>query len=125
VPAFFAVLWLRDVIPGVVHDAAPPGLEGTGLVTVPVQMTDFAFSLPRPRPPSSRSGGVAPRATSRRAPFRPTGAIEAACIATEGWFGHPSDPTASAGAAPMFPVLALIGLVPLPVVLRAGRTTTP
>lgn len=46
ITALFALVWLKDVMPALINNTAPAGLAKTGMVTNPVQMTDFAFGFP-------------------------------------------------------------------------------
>ncbi len=110
--ALFALLWLKDILPAIVANGAPASLKGTGMVTNPVEMTDFAFGFPL-------AVLSAVWLWQRRAwgyllagAFLVYGVLEAVSVAADQTFGHLSDPTASASMVPVFIVLALIGLVP-------------
>jgi hypothetical protein len=91
------------------------------MLTNPVQVIDLAFSLP----PTV----VAVVWLWRRRAWEFTlvgalliyGVIESASIATDQVFGHLRDPAASPAMAPIFGVLALIGLVPAFAFLRSVR----
>jgi len=113
---------LRDVVPAIAGNTVPNSLTGTGLATNPVAMTDLAFAFPL-------TALAAVWLWQRRAlgyllagAFLVYGVIEAVGVATDQWFGHVSDPSQSAGAVPLFVGLALVGLVPLVIYLRALRS---
>ena len=46
IAAVFAALWLRDIVPAVIHGGAPASLVAVGLATNPVQALDLALALP-------------------------------------------------------------------------------
>jgi len=108
----FAGLWLADVLPALLAGARPPSLRGTTLPTNPVQVVDFAFTLP-----VSFAAGLW---LWRRRPwgFLLSGImlvlllIESVSIAVDQYMGHRSDPTHPSGTVALFVVLALIGAVP-------------
>jgi hypothetical protein len=114
----FVLLWLKDIVPGIVHNTAPVGLKDTGMVVNPVEVTDFAFSfslialaviwLWRRRAMGYLLGGA----------FLVYAVLEAISVGTDQFFGHMRDSSQSAGAVPIFAVLALIGLVPVVLFLR-------
>jgi hypothetical protein len=120
----FFVLWLGSTVPPVLSGAPPAFLEGTGMLTGPVQIIDFAFTLP-----------LMALAAILLLLRRPWGfvlsgtllvmlAIETASIGVDQWLGHaadPSSPAASAALTPVFAVLTVIGVVVLAVFLRPGR----
>ncbi len=119
--ALFLTLWLGSTLPPVLSGEAPAFLEGTGMLTGPVQIIDFAFTLPL-----MTLAGVL---LLRR---RPWGyvlsrtllvmlAIETASIGVDQWLGHAADPTspaASAALTPVFAVLTVIGVAVLALFLR-------
>jgi hypothetical protein len=117
----FAVMWLKNIVPAIADNTAPTGLAGTGMVTNPVQVTDFAFGFPltmlaaiwlwQRRPWGYLLGGA----------FLVYGLIEAISVATDQLFGHISDPTQSLTAVPVFVLLTLVGLVPAVVFFRNMR----
>jgi hypothetical protein len=120
----FLGLWLGSTVPPVVSGEPPAFLEGTGMLTGPVQIIDFAFTLPLM--------AVAAILLLRRRPwgFVLSGvllvmlAIETASIGVDQWMGHaadPSSPAASAALTPVFAVLTVIGVAVLGVFLRPGR----
>ena len=119
--ALFAATWLRDIIPAIAANTAPKSLAGTGMVTNPVEMTDLAFDFPLTALAAGWLWQRRPLGYLLAGAFLVYGVIEAVGVATDQWFGHLADPTQSAAAVPLFVVLALVGLVPLVVYLRAVR----
>jgi hypothetical protein len=115
----FAALWLADVLPGMTSDSRPLSLRGTTLPTNPVQVIDFAFTLP-----VSFAAGVW---LWRRRPwgFLLSGMmlvlllLESVSIAVDQYFGHRADPTQPTGTVAMFAVLSIVGAVPVAVFLRS------
>jgi hypothetical protein len=111
--AMFALVWLKDVIPAIAGNTTPASLTGTGMVTNPIQVTDFAFGFPiavlaaiwlwQCRAWGYLLGGA----------FLVYGVIEAVSVTMDRIFGHLSDQSQSLAAVPLFAALALIGLVPL------------
>jgi hypothetical protein len=118
VQGLFALTWLKDVLPAILANGRPGGLQGTGMITNPVQMTDFAFSFPLT--------ALIVLWLWRREAWGYVGAgallvygvLEAVSIATDQWFGHVQDPLHTAVAVPLFAAMALIGLYPAIVFLR-------
>ena len=119
--ALFGVLWLGSTVPPILSGESPAFLEGTGMLTGPVQIVDFAFTLPLMT--------LAAVLLLRRHPWGRllSGAllvmlaIETASIGVDQWMGHaadPSSPAASAALTPLFAVLTVIGVVVLGLFLR-------
>jgi hypothetical protein len=126
--ALFGMLWLGSTVPPVLSGEPPAFLEGTGMLTGPVQILDLAFTLPLMV--------LAAVLLLRRRPwgFLLSGAllvmlaIETASIGVDQWMGHAADPTSPASSAaltPVFAVLTLIGVVVLGLFLRRGPRTRP
>lgn len=115
----FAALWLADVLPAVASGARPLSLQGTTLPTSPVQVIDFAFTLPasfvaglwlwRRRPWGYLLGGT----------MLVLLLIESVSIAADQYAGHRADPTQPVGTVALFVVLTAIGAVPTVMFLRA------
>ena len=111
--ALFLVLWLGAVVPPSLSNTVPPFLEGTGMLTGPVQVIDLAFTLPL------MFAGAFQLWRRRPWGYLVSGAmlvmlvIETVSIATDQWFGHaaePASPAASADLVPVFAVLTVVGL---------------
>jgi hypothetical protein len=117
----FAATWLRDIVPALANLTVPGSLQGTLMLTNPIQVIDFAFWFPltvlaavwlwRRRPWGHVLAGM----------FLVYGVIEALSVASDQTFGHLNDPAQSAAMVPVFGVLALIALVPLLLFLHAVR----
>jgi len=123
----FALLWLKDVLPAALAGTRPLSLRGTTLPTNPVQVIDFAFTLP-----ATAAAGLW---LWRRRPWGYLLAgmmlvlltFESVSIAADQYFGHRADPTQPAGTVTLFVVLAAIGAVPAigflcSIVRDGGRT---
>jgi len=119
----FGGLWLSSTVQPVLSGDFPAFLQGTGMLTGPVQIIDFAFTLPLMI--------LAAVLLLRRRlwGYLLSGAllvmlaIETASIGVDQWMGHaadPSSPAASAALTPVFAVLTVIGLVVLALFLRRG-----
>jgi hypothetical protein len=115
----FAALWLADVLPAVTSGARPLSLRGTTLPVNPVQVIDFAFTLP--------ASFVAGLWLWRR---RPWGyvlggtmlvllLVESVSIAVDQYAGHRADPTQPSGTVALFVVLTAVAAVPTVTLLRA------
>jgi hypothetical protein len=124
--ALFLALWVGSTLPPVLSGESPAFLEGTGMLTGPVQIIDFAFTLPlmilaaflllRRRPWGYLLSGA----------LLVMLAIETASIGVDQWLGHaadPSSPAASAALTPVFAVLTMIGVVVLGLFLRRSPRT--
>lgn len=120
--ALFLMLWLRATVPAVFSSEPPAFLEGTGMLTGPVQVLDLGFTLPLMV--------LAAVLLWQRRPwgFVLTGgllvmlAIETLSIAVDQSLGHaadPASPAASAEIVPVMLVLTAVGLVALGFYLRA------
>ena len=124
--ALFGALWLGSTVPPVLSGQPPAFLEGTGMLTGPVQILDFAFTLPL-------MTLAAVLLWRRRAwGYVLSGAllvmlaIETASIGVDQWMGHAADsssPAASAALTPVFAVLTVIGVIVLGLFLQRGPRT--
>ena len=108
----FAVTWLRDIVPALFSGATPVSLQGTKMLTNPIQVVDLAVGFPLTLLAAiwfwqRRAWGYALAGL-----FLVYGVIEAISVATDQLFGHLSDPSQSAAMAPAFAVLAVIALIP-------------
>ena len=121
VVALNSLLWLRGVAAAVIAEVPTAFLDGTGLTTNPVYVQDLAFWLPV-MAWLAYSVATAPR---DRVVLVAGGlvfwVIEGLGVAVDQWMGYRADPTtvwATAGAAWLFVVTTIIGLVPAWDVLR-------
>jgi hypothetical protein len=121
--AFYA-LWLRAIVPALFASDAPAFLDGTGMTTGPAQVLDLAFFLPltllgaalawrRHRWGLLLAGALLVQST-----------IESVSVAADQWMGSaadPASPVSSAAMAPVFLVIAAVGLAVLVVYQRGTR----
>ena len=118
-----AAAWFAGLLPAL-FEKSPAFLEGTGLTTNPVYVQDLAFWIPLM--------AVSAVLLWRRHAWGYTlvGAqlvyflIESVSVSVDQWMGGLADPTstvASAAMAPVFGAVALVGLVPVAVFMRAVR----
>ena len=117
----FAFTWLRDIVPALLSGATPVSLQGTRMLTNPIQVVDLAAGFPLTILAAvwlwrRRAWGYALAGM-----FLVYGVIEAASIATDQFFGHLSDPTQSLAMTPVFAALMVIALIPLTAFLRHLR----
>jgi len=110
-----SLLWLRGVVAAVTAGEPTSFLAGTGLTTNPVYVQDLAFWLP------VMAWLACSLVTARRdrlvlvAGGLVFWVVEGIGVAVDQWMGHQADPTtvwATLGAARLFVVTTLIGLVP-------------
>jgi len=119
-----AAAWLAVVIPAL-FQRSPSFLVGTGLTTNPIYAQDLSFWIPM-------VGVSAVLLWRRKAWGYVLGGgmlvyfvIEALSIAVDQWMGGTADPTssvASATLAPVFLVVAAVGLIPLVIYFRRIRS---
>lgn len=108
--AAFAMLWLRDIVPGILHNVAPASYEGTGLIVSPIHVLDFAFTFP------VTIVGALWLLRRRAWGYVLTGlvmvmmTVETAGIALDQTFGHRHDPSQPLAGVPIMIVLTAIGL---------------
>lgn len=116
VVALNLLAWMRQIGPGILTSDPPSFLEGTGLPTNPVFVQDLAVWLPL------MAVGAGWLWRREGWGYLVVGSvltmwvIESLSIAVDQWFGHaadPASPVASAAVAPVFAVLAMVGLIPL------------
>ena len=117
----FAVIWLRDILPGLLSLTTPASLHGTLMLTNPIQVMDFAFGFPMTILAAVWFWQRRPWGYVLAGMFLVYGVFEAASIACDQTFGHISDPTQSTAMVPVFAALTVIALLPLVVFLRALR----
>jgi hypothetical protein len=117
-----ATAWLARVIPAVLDDDPTDWLAGTGLTTNPIIAQDLAFWLPAMAWLGWGVWKARPPMVALAAAGLVFWVLESVGVAVDQWWGHQADPSstwASAGAVPMFVVLALVGLLPTLRLLRA------
>jgi hypothetical protein len=119
--ALFAATWLRDIVPALAHLTTPASLQGTLMLTNPIQVTDFAIGFPLTILAAIWFWQRRPWGYVLAGMFLVYGVIEALSVATDQTFGHISDPAQSAAMVPVFAVLVVIALVPLVLFMRAVR----
>jgi hypothetical protein len=112
VAALFALTWLSQIIPALVAHSVPATLAGTRMLTSPVHVLDLGFLLPATTVAAVWLWQHRPWGDFLAGPLLLTLVIETASVATDQWFGHFRDPSASPGAVPLFAVLTLTSLVP-------------
>ena len=118
---FNALLWLKAIVPAVLSDAPSSVLAGTGLTTNPVYVQDLAIWLPLAVLGAIWLWNRRPWGYAIVGGVLVMWVIESISVAADQWFGSQADPQStvvSATMVPAFAVLALIGLVPLAVLLR-------
>ncbi|CAN7304060.1 hypothetical protein [Knoellia sp. LjRoot47] len=127
VVALNTLAWLARIVPSLGQDPAPV-LEGTGVQTNAIYVQDLAIWLPL-----AAVGALWLRRRERRGALV-VGAvlgmwvIESVSIALDQWFGvraDPESPVVSLAVVPPFLVLAVVGLVPLWLLLRPVAGSTP
>ncbi len=111
--ALFLVLWLSAVVPPSVSNTVPPFLEGTGMLTGPVQVIDLGFTLPLMFAGSIQLWRRRPWGYLVSGTMLVMLAIETVSIATDQWFGHAADPASPAASADLVPVFAVFTIVGL------------
>jgi len=107
----FALAWMRDILPALIHNTLPKSLDKSVMLSNPVEILDLSISLPL-----LALAGV--WVWQRRAwgyllagVLLVTFTIETLSVAVDQVFGHRADPTQSLGAVPLMAALTVIGLV--------------
>jgi len=116
-----ALVWLRTIIPTIT--AADPGafLIGSGFITHPVYIQDLAVWIPLMVVSAVWLWRGRPWGYLLTVSLLVLWVMEAVGIATDQWFGSQADPStdfASASMTPAFLAWAVVGLIPLHLVLR-------
>ena len=107
----FGFVWLRDIVPAMIHNALPASFEGLGLSQNTVYVLDFAFTFPL------LAVGAAWLWRGRAWGYLIAGmmvimlTIETAGIAVDQAFGHLHDPSVPPAAVPAMLVLTGVGLI--------------
>jgi hypothetical protein len=116
-----ALAWAGSLMPALLSDHPRSMLDGTGLTTNPVYVQDLAFWLPAIAWVSVGMWRAHGPRTALGATVLCYWVLESVGVAVDQWWGHHADPTstvASAGAVPLFVVVALLTLWPLTSALR-------
>jgi hypothetical protein len=117
-----AVAWVARVVPAMLDEVPTEWLTGTGLTTNPVIAQDLAFWLPAMAWLAWGVWQARPPAVALAAAGLVFWVVEFLGVAVDQWWGHQADPTstwASAQAAVLFVMLALVSLPPMFRLLRA------
>ena len=121
-------LWLKQAVSAVLSARPIDSIAGTGLTTNPVWVQDLAVWLPV----MAWLGLGAVGSLRRRPTLMVAGlffwVVEAIGVAVDQWWGHHADPTspwASSGAVWLFLATAVVGLLPLAVMMREVSSGRP
>jgi hypothetical protein len=108
---FFALAWLKGIVPAIVHDTMPSVIEDIGLTQNTVWVLDFSFTFPlmvlgalwlwRRRPCGYVLAGMMVVMLT----------IETLGVAIDQVFGHLHDPSASLAAVPVMGLFTAVGLL--------------
>jgi hypothetical protein len=121
VVALNALAWLRVIVPALGDPAGPSFLRGTGMTTSPVYVQDLAVWLPLAAVSALWLWQRKPWGLVIGGAYLTMWVLESLTIATDQWFGHQADPTspvASSSVVAPFAVFALVGCLPLVLLLR-------
>ncbi|QBR92853.1 hypothetical protein [Nocardioides euryhalodurans] len=121
VVALNTAAWLGVVVPATYADEPTAFLDGTGLTTNPVFVQDLAVWLPAMAWLGLALVRLRPDVVVLAAAGLTFWVVEAIGVAVDQWAGHLADPSStvvSQAAVPGFAALAVVGTVPLLVVLR-------
>lgn len=121
VAVLFGLLWLRDIVPALLDGRTPAGLDGLAMITNPVEVLDFTFSIPAALVAAALLWRGRPAGLPLAGLLLVMFVIETTSIAVDQVFGHLADPAAPLAAVPIMVVLTLLGLWPLTVFLRGLR----
>lgn len=124
VVALNTLAWLAMIIPSLTEHPAPM-LEGTGVETNAIYVQDLAVWLPLAAVAAVWLRRREPRGSLVVGAVLGMWVIESVSIAVDQWFGvmaDPESPVVSLAVIPPFVVLAVVGLVPLWLLLRGAET---
>ncbi|MGZ5404036.1 MAG: hypothetical protein ACXWDL_05260 [Nocardioides sp.] len=122
VAALNALAWLAMIIPSLTTYPAPM-LEGTGVQTNAIYVQDLAIWLPLAAVAALWLRRREARGAVVIGALLGMWVIESLSIAVDQWFGvqaNPDSPVVSLAVVPPFALLAVVGMVPLWLVLRAA-----
>jgi hypothetical protein len=111
------------VVPATFAEEPTSFLAGTGLTTNPIFVQDLVFWLPSAGVIGWLAWTQRPRGALLAGSYLVFGLLESIGVATDQWFGSSADPSsdvATMGAAVMFAVLAVIGIVALAFYVRSA-----
>lgn len=114
------LIWLKGIAPAITGDPSAL-MAGTGMTTNPVYIQDLAFWLPMVILTSTWLWRRRPWGYLAVSASLVLWVLEAVSIATDQWFSHAADPPsplASVGMVPAFAAVAVIGMIPLVLMLR-------
>lgn len=122
-----ALAWLAGIVPALGSSYPPDFLDGTGVTTSAIYVQDLALWLPL-----MAVAGVWLRRRDPRGLFVSSAVlgmwvIESVSIAVDQWFGHHLDPSSDAVSTALvgpFLALAVIGVVPVVLLLRGFDEVT-
>ncbi len=123
--ALTLLAWLAQIIPALLTGSVPAGLEDTIMPTNPFHVMDLAVVLPLTALSVLWLWQGRPWGYLLAGAFLVFFPLEALSVAVDQVFAHLHDSAYPATMAPVFAVLALIGLVPLAVYMRAFRGPAP
>lgn len=127
VVALNTLAWLANIVPSLGRHPAPM-LEGTGVATNAIYVQDLALWLPLAAVAALWLRRREPRGSLVVGAVLGMWVIESVSIAVDQWFGvqaDPSSPVVSLAVIPPFVALAVVGLVPLWLLLRTAREPGP
>lgn len=123
VVALNSLAWLANIVPSLGKHPAPM-LEGTGVATNAIYVQDLALWLPLAAVAALWLRRREPRGSLVVGAVLGMWVIESVSIAVDQWFGVRADsssPVVSLAVVPPFVALAVVGLVPLWLLLRTAR----
>jgi hypothetical protein len=106
-----AALWLGQLVPGLVDNTVPTGLDKTSMPTSLFHVMDFSIVLPLMTLAAvwlSRGQG---RGYLLTGAFLIYGILEAIGVAVDQWFAHIEDPSSPLGGIAVFGALAVVSAI--------------
>jgi len=121
VVALNATAWLRQVVPALTTSGTPAFLEGTGTSTSALYVQDLALWLPLLAVAAWWLHQGVARGYVVVTALLGTLVIESVSVAVDQWWGHRADPVSAVASADVvlpFLGLAVVGLIPVVLMLR-------